>query len=43
MADDRFPVLPHIQETAHMRSMAEYKALYQRSLDDPQGFWGEQA
>jgi acetyl-CoA synthetase len=43
VADDRFPVLPHIQESAHMRSMAEYKALYQRSLDDPQGFWGEQA
>ena len=43
MADDRYPVLPHIQESAHMRSMAEYKALYQRSLDDPEGFWGEQA
>ena len=28
---------------AHIGSMAEYKKLYKRSIDDPEGFWGEQA
>ena len=23
--------------------MAQYKKLYKRSIDDPEGFWGEQA
>jgi len=43
VADDLYPVLPQIQERAHVRSMAEYQAMYQRSLEDPVGFWGEQA
>ncbi len=28
---------------AHISSMEQYRELYQRSLDDPEGFWGEQA
>ncbi|HVB35352.1 MAG TPA: acetate--CoA ligase [Patescibacteria group bacterium] len=28
---------------ARICSMAEYKKLYQRALDDPEGFWAEQA
>lgn len=28
---------------AHIGSMAQYKKLYKRSIDDPEGFWGEQA
>ncbi len=31
---------PNIVESAHIK---EYKKLYQRSLDDPEGFWAEQA
>ncbi|MFO0875281.1 MAG: AMP-binding protein [Phycisphaerales bacterium] len=26
---------------AHVTSMAEYRALWKRSIDDPEGFWGE--
>jgi acetyl-CoA synthetase len=43
VTDELFPVQPRIQETAHLRSKAEYEALYRHSIDDPQGFWGEQA
>ncbi|MFQ5571741.1 MAG: acetate--CoA ligase [Rhodothermales bacterium] len=28
---------------AHVRSIEEYSAMYQRSVDDPEGFWSEQA
>ncbi|MFB3132663.1 MAG: AMP-binding protein, partial [Rhodothermales bacterium] len=28
---------------AHVKSMDEYRAIYQRSIEDPEGFWGEQA
>ncbi len=30
-------------EKASVKSMEEYKALYKRSIDDPEGFWGELA
>ena len=30
-------------EQAYVKSLDEYKAMYQRSIDDPKGFWGEQA
>jgi acetyl-CoA synthetase len=26
---------------AHVKSMAEYEALWKRSIEDPDGFWGE--
>ena len=35
--------LPKFQEIAYVKSMDEYQDLYQRSLDDPDGFWSEQA
>ena len=28
---------------AHIKSMSEYKKIYRRSIDDPEGFWGEKA
>ncbi|MCH8961096.1 MAG: hypothetical protein IH820_07145, partial [Bacteroidetes bacterium] len=28
---------------AHVKSMDEYRAMYRRSIEDPEGFWGEQA
>ncbi len=31
------------KESAYIQSMDEYKKLYRRSIDDPEGFWGEMA
>jgi acetyl-CoA synthetase len=31
------------QQTAFIRSWEEYKAAYDRSIEDPEGFWAEQA
>ena len=31
------------QRAAHVQSMDDYRALYDRSIKDPEGFWGEQA
>ena len=31
----------HIQKRAHISSLEQYQAMYRRSLDDPQGFWGD--
>ena len=30
-------------DNAHIKSMEEYKEMYDRSINDPQGFWGEMA
>jgi acetyl-CoA synthetase len=38
-----FPPTKEIQDKAHVKSMAEYEEMYKRSVDDPEGFWGEQA
>ena len=35
--------LPKFQEIAYVKSMDEYQDLYKRSLEDPDGFWSEQA
>ncbi len=43
MSQDVYEVKPHIRERAHVRSLEEYEQLYRRSIDDPVGFWGEQA
>lgn len=37
-----YPILPQIAKHAFITS-AKYKEWYQRSLQDPQGFWAEQA
>src|SRR5512134_767229 len=38
-----YPVPPRLRERSHVRSMEQYQAMYRRSLDDPSGFWAEQA
>ncbi|MFN7965613.1 MAG: acetate--CoA ligase [Acidobacteriota bacterium] len=37
------PPKPHITASASIRSLDDYRALYRRSIDDPEGFWREQA
>jgi len=32
---------PEFAARAHVKSLAEYDALYQRSIQDPEGFWSE--
>ena len=32
-----------LRKTAYIKSMDEYKAIYQRSISDPEEFWGEMA
>ncbi|MDD5092906.1 MAG: acetate--CoA ligase [Dehalococcoidia bacterium] len=45
MMDERrvFPPPKKLAETAYIKSMDQYKEIYKRSIDDPEGFWGEQA
>ena len=38
-----FPPPPEFQRKAHIKSLDEYRALYKRSVEDPEGFWAEQA
>jgi len=38
-----FPPAPAFAGRAHVGSLDEYRRLHQRSLDDPDGFWGEAA
>ena len=38
-----FPPSQEFSQQAHIKSMAEYEALYKRSIDDPEGFWAEVA
>ncbi len=38
-----FPPPAEFSRHAHIRSMDEYRRVYQRSIDDPDGFWGEMA
>ncbi|MCS6978171.1 MAG: acetate--CoA ligase [Gemmatales bacterium] len=38
-----FPPPAEFAAKAHIRSMAEYRAMWQRSVDDPEGYWAEQA
>ncbi len=41
--DDTVPVKPDIARRAHVKSLEEYRKLYRRSVEDPDGFWAEQA
>jgi len=44
MAEKRVFAPPEeISKKAYIKSLEEYKETYQRSLDDPVGFWGEMA
>jgi acetyl-CoA synthetase len=38
-----FPPPAAFAREAHVKSLDEYRALYRRSVEDPEGFWGEQA
>ncbi|HUB06325.1 MAG TPA: acetate--CoA ligase [Myxococcales bacterium] len=38
-----FPPPAHFAERARIGNLEEYRALHRRSLDDPEGFWREQA
>ncbi|HEY3373669.1 MAG TPA: acetate--CoA ligase [Candidatus Aquicultor sp.] len=38
-----FPPSPEFSANAYVKSMAEYEAMYQRSINDPDGFWAEMA
>jgi acetyl-CoA synthetase len=38
-----FPPPPEFAAKAHLKSMEEYRTLYRRSIDDPEGFFGEVA
>jgi len=46
VADNETPVYNPPAEcsaSAHVRSLDEYRAIYDRSISDPEGFWAEQA
>ena len=44
MTEDRtFPPPSELQAGAHVSSVAQYEAMWKRSVDDPDGFWLEQA
>jgi len=44
MAEDRVFYPPaELSEKAYIKSLDEYKEIYQRSIDDPEGFWAEAA
>jgi acetyl-CoA synthetase len=44
LREDRvFPPPPEFAAEAHIKSLAEYEALYARSIADPEAFWGEAA
>ena len=32
-----------VRDRAHIKSIEEYRKLYQESLEDPEGFWGRLA
>jgi len=36
-----FPPSADFSSQAHIKSLDEYKAMYKRSVEDPEGFWGE--
>ena len=39
----RFKAPESIRARAHVKSMEEYREMYDRSIQDPEGFWAEQA
>ena len=41
--DRRFPPPPAFAAQAHIGSVEQYRALHQRSIEDPEGFWAEEA
>jgi acetyl-CoA synthetase len=39
----KIPAPPEFSAKAHIQSLEQYQALYDRSINDPEGFWLEQA
>ncbi|SPD75969.1 acetyl-CoA synthetase [uncultured Desulfobacterium sp.] len=42
-AEKTYPPSDGFCKGAHIRSLTEYKKIYRRSVDDPEGFWAETA
>jgi len=38
-----FPPPEDFRQAAHVKSLEEYRRLYEKSVKDPEGFWAEQA
>ena len=38
-----YPPSPEFSKQAYIKSMEEYESIYKRSIEDPEGFWGEVA
>ncbi|MDD5038810.1 MAG: acetyl-coenzyme A synthetase N-terminal domain-containing protein, partial [Dehalococcoidales bacterium] len=38
-----FPPSKETVKNAYIKSLEEYKKIYKKSIDDPEGFWGELA
>ncbi|NRA37879.1 MAG: acetate--CoA ligase [Planctomycetes bacterium] len=38
-----YPVLDRVREGAHISSFEQYQEMYDRSINDPDGFWGDMA
>ncbi|MBF0566156.1 MAG: acetate--CoA ligase [Nitrospirae bacterium] len=38
-----FPPDPEFSAKAHIKSIAQYEAVYKKSVEDPEGFWSEMA
>ena len=44
MAENRvFAPSKEFSESAHIKSLEDYRKIYQRSIEDPEGFWAEKA
>ena len=43
MSENIFHAPDKFRENAWIKSMDEYKTMYQKSVEDPEGFWGELA
>ena len=43
MSDKVFPPPVSASQNAHVSSLEQYRELYERSINDPDGFWTEQA
>lgn len=36
-----YPVPESVRKGAYIKSRADYEKIYKRSIEDPDGFWGE--
>jgi len=41
--EEAFPPPAAFSERAHIKTLDQYRELYQKSIEDPEGFWAEQA